>query len=518
MNNESRDESTQAARRATIRDVAKQAGVSPATVSLTLSGRGRIADVTRQRILQVSHELNYRLPLRRRTTADQRVFTIPTGNWRERGPVIDIQQELDMLQLEVDQREREGYDVSSFLPVVAQLYRTEPTLQTIEALYDRVNLLTLRPDYPYVEPTSLEDISIEIALPVARPQHLEREALYDRIYGGWLGRCIGCTLGKPIENIGTSDEVETYLRGHNAYPLVDYVPAFSLADHPNATPNAHSAQKGNFDAMPRDDDLDYTILNLRLLEQYGMNFTTEQVAQMWLQHLAYNNIYTAERIAYANLVKQYSPRETAEHRNPFREFIGAQIRADIFGYTAPGDPANAARRAFMDARLSHVRNGIYGEMMVAAMVASAFAALDVETVVQAGLAAVPPRSRLAEALWTVIEQVQRGDSWQTVASWIGREFSDFDLIHVIPNACVVVLALLRGEGDFGQTILIAAMCGLDADCNTATAGSVMGTLLGAQAIPSMWAAPLNDRVESSVMNEADNIISSLARRTLNLVS
>ena len=58
--------------------------------------------------------------------------------------------------------------------------------------------------------------------------------------------------------------------------------------------------------------------------------------------------------------------------NPYREWIGAQIRADICGYV-PRPPGAAAKLAFRDASLSHTANGIYGAMWSAALVAAAFA-------------------------------------------------------------------------------------------------------------------------------------------------
>ena len=241
------------------------------------------------------------------------------------------------------------------------------------------------------------------------------------------------------------------------------------------------------------------------------------MAQRWLEDLAYNNTYTAERIAYANLVKQYAPPETALHHNPFREFIGAQIRADIFGFTAPGDPAAAAQRAYVDARLSHVKNGIYGAMMVAAMIAAAFVAPDIETVVAAGLAVVPRRSRLADGVRMVSDQVHAGASWQTVAAAILRLYPDYDPVHALPNACIVVLALLHGAGDFERSTITAALCGLDADCNAATVGSILGVLCGARSIAPKWTEPLRDRVDSWVRGETINSIHALALRSLRLI-
>ncbi|WP_419834492.1 LacI family DNA-binding transcriptional regulator [Endozoicomonas atrinae] len=45
--------------KATIKDVAKAAGVSISTVSYAINGNERISDTTRQRVLDVAKELNY---------------------------------------------------------------------------------------------------------------------------------------------------------------------------------------------------------------------------------------------------------------------------------------------------------------------------------------------------------------------------------------------------------------------------------------------------------------------------
>ena len=87
--------------------------------------------------------------------------------------------------------------------------------------------------------------------------------------------------------------------------------------------------------MDRDDDMDFPILGLIALESKGPYLTPRSVADIWLSHMPFGLVYTAENVAYRNFVANIWPPESAIRRNPYREWIGAQIRADIFGYALP---------------------------------------------------------------------------------------------------------------------------------------------------------------------------------------
>ncbi len=81
---------------------------------------------------------------------------------------------------------------------------------------------------------------------------------------------------------------------------------------------------------------------------------------------------------------------------------------------------------------------------------------------------------------------------------------------------IVCIGLLYGELDFGKSIGIAVMAGFDTDCNGATVGSIMGMVLGADALPDKWIKPLGNKLKSGIDGNELVDISELAFRTLKL--
>ena len=272
--------------------------------------------------------------------------------------------------------------------------------------------------------------------------------------------------------------------------------------------------------MPEDDDTNYTIIGLKILEEYGWDFTPDNVAESWLANLPIQHVCTAEKVAYKNLVNDIYPPDSATYKNPYREWIGAQIRADFFGYITPGNPESGAEMAWRDASISHIKNGIYGEMFVAAMLSASAVEDDIYEIIRQGLNQIPEKSRLAEAIQTVISWKRQGVTWEQAIDKIHAMYDETNKhhwCHTIPNAMLVCVGLLYGELDFEKSIGTAVLGAFDTDCNGATVGSIVGMILGAKRLPEKWIKPLNDLIKSGVDGFGLVKISDLAKRTLNVI-
>ncbi|MDX3852810.1 ADP-ribosylglycohydrolase family protein [Streptomyces sp. AK02-01A] len=339
--------------------------------------------------------------------------------------------------------------------------------------------------------------------PGPRPQDTRPGLSVARLHAAWLGRAVGCLLGKPVEKLPLQG-IRALARATGNWPLRTWFTARGLPPglahaYPWNRRSAPTSLAENIDGMPEDDDLNYPLLNVLLLQRHGRGFTTAQVAGVWLDELPAGRTFTAERVAYRNLLSGMEPPYTARYHNPFREWIGAVIRADVHGWTHPGDPAAAAEQAHREATLTHTGNGVYGAMFTAAVIAAAAGGTDVHGCLRAGLSVVPPRSRLAGAVRLGIESARAHADFETVVDTLHAGLGHYHWVHAVPNTALVAAALAHADGDFGGSICRAVSGGWDTDSNGATAGSVAGLLAGHPArLPEHWTAPLKNRLATSV--------------------
>lgn len=421
-----------------------------------------------------------------------------------------------LLTDEVAQRRESGYDVDDVVDAANELDTDDRDgiLALVDGMVDAP-----RGEWGWEEPETFADI--EASLIGGPPSAMSTDdAMHaDRVHAAWLGRIVGCNLGKPVEwgDHWTASHIADYLRRADAYPLTDFIPVLDPmpAEFDLNASWIHSA-RGRIDGSARDDDIDYTILALHLLETHGSALTPALVGDAWTEMFPLRQVFTAERAAYINLTNGIEAPRTARVRNPYREWIGAQIRGDVFGYVHPGDPWSAASLAYQDATLSHTANGVYGEMWAAALVAAAFTTPDARSAVELALGVVPPRSRLAAAIRFVIALRDEGLGWEAARARIDDEYGHYAWVHTLNNAAIVALGLLWSDGDFTTAIGRTVMSGLDTDSNGATVGSVAGILAGTAQLPAHLVSPLHDRTRSALFGFDGSRISDLASRTVAL--
>jgi len=424
----------------------------------------------------------------------------------------------ERLEHEFRQLGEEGVDAAPLAAAWAEARRTlagddEALRRSAVALLDAAAELSAQ------RPAREHHAELARALAAAGvPPRFERAALADRLLGAWTGRIAGCLLGKPVEKV-PREGIRAILQSVGEWPLRRYFTAVGVPDEvvarwPWNRASRPTSLREHIDGMPEDDDVNYALLALHLLETHGDGFTTDDVATAWLQLLPPLTTFTAERVAVENLLAYVAPPDTARRRNPYREWIGAQIRADVWGYVRPGDPAAAAELAWRDGRLSHVENGLYAELWVAAMVAAAFVESDPGRLVAAGLAVVPAECRLAEAVAWAAAAAAATDDWEAVLDGLHARYGRYHWVHAVNNAALVAAALVHGRGDFVRSVGAVVMGGWDTDSNGATVGSIVGAMGGRAAIPDDWVAPLRNVVRSSLKGFDRSRIDDLAARTL----
>ena len=425
------------------------------------------------------------------------------------------------LLTEYQQSMEEGLDIERYKDLfftVAGLPTDEIKKKLGDVLFEIVTTANRRSDYSYIEPSELDHIK-SLRQKDSAPLAYCADTLESKIYGAWMGRVCGCMLGKTVEGIRTN-ELVPFLEQTNNYPMHRYIYRTDLTQdifEKYTFGFAGRCYADEIDGMPVDDDTNYVVLAQLILDQYGKDFTPLDVSRVWMNYQGKDAYCTAERVAFCNFVKGYAPPESAIYKNPYREWIGAQIRGDYFGYINPGNPELAAEMAWRDASISHVKNGIYGEMFVAAMLAVAACTNDIEKIILGGLAEIPHTSRLYEDIMAVLSAYQGGTSQQDCFAMIHSKYDEYTAhgwCHTIPNAMIVAAALLYGAGDYGRSICMAVETGFDTDCNGATVGSILGMANGIESISEYWQKPIHDTIHTSIFGVGTVKIADCVKLTM----
>ena len=229
---------------------------------------------------------------------------------------------------EYNQSVEEGLDIEAhkeFFSSVAAMKNGEEKAKLSDRIFEIVTNTEIRKDYKYNEPDNLDDIhklrklhSYDAVMP-------DRENLRKKLLGAWTGRAVGCLLGKPVEGI-RSDEFIPFLKETGNYPMHRYILSSDITDEVCSRYKFSFNNKpwaDTVDGMPVDDDTNYVALYQQIVDDYGRDFSSENVAKAWLKYQSVYSYFTAERIAYVNFLNCIEPPDTAKYKNVCREWIGA---------------------------------------------------------------------------------------------------------------------------------------------------------------------------------------------------
>ena len=381
-----------------------------------------------------------------------------------------------------------GYEVSdaeSLIPVGISVAERDDRIELTKLTSTIWSILNSAPkinDHRYWTFTRYNSFE-EYLKSVNFPDPIDATDVSDRIYGGWLAQVIGGALGTAVEGYCTKQiraafgEIQTYVR----------------------TPNTYN------------DDITYELAFLEAFKTKGYNVSANDIALEWVGRIPAG--WSAEMVALNNLRFGVFPPESGRLHNPFREWIGAQMRGAICGLVAPGDARMAAKLAWTDGSISHDNNGIIGEVFNAVLVALAFVETDTKVLVKRTIDLIPKDCEYFEAVSFAYHECERCGNWEDAWRSCEEKFKEYYWIHAYPNAAAEVVALYFSKNSFDECMHIIAMEGQDVDCNAAQIGTVYGVMFGPGHIGKSWVDPIGDKVVSYMRGFEVTSITNIAKMT-----
>jgi len=310
---------------------------------------------------------------------------------------------------------------------------------------------------------------------------LDYSVYFDKVFGGWVGKCIGGAIGAQVEG---QKRLHNFTE-ENVFP----------------------------EKWPPNDDLDLQVLWLHALRESGIFITSRDLAEEWVEHCWYH--FNEYGRFLKNFLRGIDPPVSGWFDNEyFRESMGCPIRSEIWGFICPGNPGLAAWYASKDGVLDHWKNSVWAEQFLAAIESSLFFESDISSLIDIGLSYVPKDSKIYELVQLVRKCSESGLDWKSARRVVLNKYGSPDFTSVFQNIGFTLIALLWGRGDFSKTMLIAINCGYDTDCTCATAGAILGGILGESKIPERWKKPIGDSFEMGFYLKRESYkISDLARET-----
>lgn len=320
-----------------------------------------------------------------------------------------------------------------------------------------------------------------------QPCDVKSDKFDQSIYAGWIAQIVGAAVGTAIEGYDSEHIQKAFGEIH------DYV----------RKPSTYN------------DDITYEIAFLDAFSKKGYQVSSADIAEEWAALIPSG--WSAEDIALKNIMLGVYPPESGYRSNPFREWIGAQMRGAICGMCAPADPYRAAELAFRDGVVSHHNNGVLGEIFNAVMCSMAFCETSMKEIVRKAIDMIPKDSEyyaVVHSAWVLCEQSKDYRSAWKVCE---EKYAEYNWIHAYPNAAAEVIALYFCNDDFDTCLNMISMMGQDVDCNAAQILTLFGISRGLDCIDKKWLDPIQDDLYSYIRGYEKTKITTIARQTADSV-
>ncbi len=295
---------------------------------------------------------------------------------------------------------------------------------------------------------------------------LNSPAFYDKVYGCWMGKNCGGTLGAPLEKAyGEAEPFDVW-----------WYPKLQEGGIPN-------------------DDLEMQLIWLKAIEDHGPALTARELSEYWLNHIGYN--WDEYGWARMNMRLGLIPPVAGNYNNWFIDCMGCPIRSEIWACVAPGLPRLAVKYAYEDAICDHAGGeSVYGEMFNTAIESAAFIISDLNELLDIGRTYVADGTKTAAAIDAARAAHRAGLDWKTARAKVLEAAPHYNAQYSPINMGFQTVGLLYGK-DFAETICIAVNCGYDTDCTGATVGSILGIIHGNKGLPEKWTAPLGESIATN---------------------
>lgn len=339
---------------------------------------------------------------------------------------------------------------------------------------------------------------------IANKRIISKSDLRDKIAGYWLGQIVGNHFGFPFELLYTTNPVP--------FDITRFYTGRDRGDYKIAANDA----RGHMDiisryleGVPSDDDHDLEFVTLHALEQYGLDITYAEIAPL-LASSCNRRIWASTRDA-VNMIRQgmLPPATGSKAHNSKWGDLMASISTEIWGAFYPGMTAKAADGAEWFGRISNDGYAIHLARLYAAMYSAAFFEDDLDRLLALGLQQIPADSLLTQGIRDVQKWGREHPQWRSTRKLIIDKYYDKTkackpVVDALPNGLVGIMALIYAEADYKQTLSISTSAGLDSDNQPATAGGLIGVMVGEQKLPrdytfhlkggasGPWSAPYND--------------------------